>query len=203
MFRGYLNMTNKNQMVTILGFHQASVTADFRGMMTSSGIKVSVQDPEDFLAGNFTPDGEYIISVTRDLELRKNLSAVLDSEGLTRATYVHETCWIDPTAKIGAGTFVFPFCTVASNSTIGRDCLISPYCLIGHVSTVGDGCLFNPAVTIAGSCTIEKYCKFNLRSGVIDKIFISSGTEVGAGSMVTKNIDAPGMYVGTPARRVK
>lgn len=189
-------------MVTILGFSQASLTADFRGLMTASGITVSVKDPEDFLAGNFDPDGEYIISVTRDLELRKNLGAMLDSKGLTRATYVHETCWIDPTAKIGAGTFIGPFCTVASNSTIGRDCLISPYCLIGHGNTVGDGCLFNPAVTIAGSCTIEKHCKFNLRSGVIDKIFISSGAEVGAGSLVTKNIEAAGKYVGTPARRV-
>jgi UDP-3-O-[3-hydroxymyristoyl] glucosamine N-acyltransferase len=71
------------------------------------------------------------------------------------------------------------------------------------MSTVGDGCLFNPAVAIAGSCTIEKHCKFNLRSSVIDKISISAGAEIGAGSMVTKNIDSPGMYVGTPARRVR
>ena len=190
-------------MIVILGFNRASVTADFKGMMTAAGLTVSIQDPEDFLAGNFDRANEYIISVTRDLELRKNLSAMLDHENLSRATFVHETCWIDPTAKIGAGTFISSFCSVGNNSTIGKDCVLAPYCLIGHVSTVGNECLFNPAVTIAGSCTIEDRCKFNLRSSVIDKIFIWTGTEVGAGSMVTKNIEAPGMYVGTPARRVR
>lgn len=190
-------------MITILGFDQASVTADFRSMMTEAGIEVTVQNPEDFLKGNFDPKGAYIVSVTRDHGLRRQLCAMLDREHLKRATFVHETCWHDPTATIGAGTFVGPFCTVASNTMIGQDCLISPYCLIGHSTTVGDGCLFNPAVTIAGSCIIEKHCQFNLRSSVIDKIFISTGSEIGAGSMVTKNIETPGIYVGTPARRVK
>lgn len=190
-------------MIVILGFNRASVTADFKGMMTAAGLTVSIQDPEDFLTGNFDRANEYIISVTRDLELRKKLSAMLDRENLSRATFVHETCWIDPSAEIGPGTFISPFCTVASNSKVGKDCLLAPYCLVGHVSTIGNGCLFNPAVTIAGSCTIEDHCKFNLRSSVIDRIFVWSGSEIGAGSMVTKNIEAPGMYVGTPARRVK
>ena len=189
-------------MITILGYSQASVTADFLGMMTQAGLDVNVQAPEDFLAGNFDRHTEYIISVTRDRELRKQLSAVLDQENLNRATFVHHTCWIDPTAQIGPGTFISPFCTVASNSTVGKDCLLAPYCLIGHVSKIGDGCLFNPAVTIAGSCTIESHCKFNLRSSVVDRIFIWTGSEIGAGSMVTKSIEQPGKYVGTPARKV-
>lgn len=189
-------------MITILGFPQGAVTADFKSIMTQAGLDVCVQSPEDFLAGKVNRDSEYIISVTRDLELRKSLSAELDRQQLGRATFIHHTCCIDPTADIGAGTFIFPFCMVASNSTIGRDCLLSPYCLIGHVSTVGDGCLFNPSVTIAGSCTIQNHCKFNLRSGTIDKIFICAETEIGAGSMVTKPIEQSGKYVGTPARKV-
>ena len=190
-------------MITILGYKQASVTADFVGMMTQAGLEVTVQLPEDFLAGNFDLNGQYIISVTRDLELRRSLSARLDQENLSRATFVHHTCWIDPTAKIGPGTFISPFCTVASNSEVGKDCLLAPYCLIGHVSKIGNGCLFNPGVNIAGSCTIEDHCKFNLRSSVIDRMFIWTGSEIGAGSLVTKNIEQPGTYVGTPARRVK
>lgn len=190
-------------MIVILGFKQASVTADFQGMMSEAGLEVSVQEPDDFLAGNFDRQNQYIISVTRDLDLRKSLSAALDRANLSRATFVHKTCWIDPSAQIGAGTFISSFCTAASNSVIGKDCLLAPYCLVGHVSTVGDGCLFNPGVTIAGGCTIESHCKFNLRSSVIDKIFICSGSEIGAGSMVTKSIDHLGRYVGIPARRVK
>jgi UDP-3-O-[3-hydroxymyristoyl] glucosamine N-acyltransferase len=190
-------------MITILGFSQAAITADFKGMMTEAGFDVCVQNPEDLLAGKIDPGSEYIISVTRDLDLRRRLIEILDQQELKRARFIHPTCWIDPTATIGPGTFIGPFCTVAYNTSIGRDCLLPPYCLIGHGSTIGDDCLFDPGVTIAGSCIIQNRCKFNLRSSVIDKILISTGAEIGAGSMVTKNIDTPGMYVGTPARRVR
>jgi UDP-3-O-[3-hydroxymyristoyl] glucosamine N-acyltransferase len=190
-------------MIVILGFATASVTADYVGMFTQAGYAVKVLEPPKFLLGEYDPGDQYIISVTKELSLRKQLSAKLDEDNLTRATFVHESCWIDPTAVIGPGTFLSPFCTVASNARIGKDCLLAPYCLVGHISQLGDCCLLNPAVTIPGGCNVESGCKLNVRSTLIDYIHVASGSQIGAGALVTKNIDTPGFYVGTPARRVK
>jgi UDP-3-O-[3-hydroxymyristoyl] glucosamine N-acyltransferase len=55
---------------------------------------------------------------------------------------------------------------------------------------------------IAGSTNIGKYCLLGIRSTVIDKLEICDNVVVGAGSLVTKNITAPGNYVGSPARKV-
>lgn len=189
--------------ITILGFAKASVTADYLGMMVQAGHTVNIQEPDNFLSGNFSIDTHYIISVTRDLNLRQQLAQRLDLENLPRATFIHSSCWIDPTATIGPGTFISPFCTVASNSKIGKDCLLAPYCVVGHVSTLGDNCLLNPGVIIPGSCNIAAGCKFNIRSTLVDHIDICSGTEIGAGALITKSTELPGKYVGVPARRVK
>jgi UDP-3-O-[3-hydroxymyristoyl] glucosamine N-acyltransferase len=189
-------------MIVILGFAKASVTADYIGMMTEAGHTVSVQEPDDFLAGNFDPGNQYIISITRDLALRQQLGQRLDLENLPRATFIHSSCWIDPTAIIEPGTFISPFCTVASNAKIGKDCLLAPYCLVGHLSALGNYCLLNPGVTIPGGCNIASGCKFSVRCTLIDYIDVCSGVEIGAGALVTKTIEHPGKYVGTPARKV-
>jgi UDP-3-O-[3-hydroxymyristoyl] glucosamine N-acyltransferase len=189
--------------ITILGFSKASVTADYLGMMVEAGHAVTIQEPDSFLAGNFSIDTCYIISVTRDLNLRQQLARRLDSENLPRATFIHGSCWIHPTATIESGTFIGPFCSVASNAKIGKDCLLAPYCFVGHVSTLGDNCLLNPGVMIPGSCNVSAGCKFNIRSTLVDHIAICSGTEVGAGALLTKSTELPGKYIGIPARRVK
>jgi UDP-3-O-[3-hydroxymyristoyl] glucosamine N-acyltransferase len=56
---------------------------------------------------------------------------------------------------------------------------------------------------IAGTTSIGKYCKLNMRSTVIDHLTVCDYSEIGAGAMLTKSVDIPGVYIGTPARRVK
>lgn len=187
----------------VLGFPGSAVTADCVSMLEDAGHTVVVQSPLDFLSGNFDRSDKFIITVTRELSLRQQLGDRLDQEGLTRVTFVHHSCWVDPTAVIEPGCFISPFCTIASNATIGKDCYLAPYCLVGHFSTVGRYCLLTPAVAISGSCNIGERCRFGVRSTVIDHIDIADDCELGAGSLVTKNIAESGRYVGAPARRVK
>lgn len=187
----------------VVGFPGSAVTADCVSMLEDAGRTVVVQSPLDFLSGNFDRNDEFIITVTRELSLRQQLGDRLDQEELTRATFVHHSCWIDPTAVIEPGCFISPFCTIASNAKIGKDCYLAPYCLVGHFSTVGRYCLLTPTVAISGSCNIGERCRFGVRSTVIDHIDIANDCELGAGSLVTKNIAESGRYVGAPARRVK
>ena len=187
----------------VLGFPGSAVTADCVSMLEQAGHTVVVQSPPNFLAGNFDRESEYIITVTRELELRQALGERIDQENLKRATFVHHSCWVDPTAVIEPGCFISPFCTIASRTVISKDCYFAPYCLVGHVTTVGRYCLFTPTVAIAGGCNIGERCRFGIRSAVIDYIDIASDCEIGASALVTKSIAESGKYVGSPARRVK
>jgi UDP-3-O-[3-hydroxymyristoyl] glucosamine N-acyltransferase len=55
---------------------------------------------------------------------------------------------------------------------------------------------------IAGRTTVGNNSTFNFKSAVLNGLELCDNIEVGACSTITKNIDQPGSYVGTPARRI-
>ena len=187
--------------IIIVGFEEATITRDFYNLI-SQVQPVEILHPDMLLAGQY-PTGKFLISVTRDKQLRQNLVDYLDNHNLPRATFVHASAVVDSQITIGDGTFVGPFASVFNNAKIGKDCIIGPYSMISHKSELGQGSILHPGTMIAGSTKIGKFCLFNLRSTVIDKIEICNDVVIGAASFVTKPIVIPGTYVGTPARRVK
>jgi UDP-3-O-[3-hydroxymyristoyl] glucosamine N-acyltransferase len=188
--------------IVLIGFEQASIINDLANMLKSQNQEVTIQHPDDFLAGNVSVDKQYMVCVTRDLDLRYSIIEKLDSDQLTRGTFVHPSCWIDPTAIIGQGSFVGPFCTVACGAVLGKDTCVGPYTMISHKATIGQGTLIHTGALIAGSTSIGQRCTINVRATLIDKITVCDGVTIGAGSLVTKNIDTPGNYIGSPARNL-
>jgi UDP-3-O-[3-hydroxymyristoyl] glucosamine N-acyltransferase len=189
-------------MINIIGFSQASITNDVVNLFAEQNINSQIISPDDFFANQFNRDNRCIITVTKDLDLRCEIGKKLDQDHLERATVIHQSCYIDRTAKIEAGTVIGPFSVVAYTAVVGKDCLIGPYSMISHQSTLGDNCIIQSGTMIAGGTTVGSRCTFGFRSSTLDKLEICSGSVIGAGSFVTKNIMAPGRYVGSPARRI-
>lgn len=188
--------------IILVGFPQATLTNDILNLILVSGQSAEILHPHQFLSNNFNRTDKFLVTVTKDLDLRKQLISKLDQENLERATYIHHFAVVDQQAVIGPGTFVGPFASVFNNATIGKDCIIAPYCMISHNAEIGQGSILHPGAMIAGTTKIGKYCLFGLRSTVIDKIEICDNVVVGASSFITKPITVAGTYVGTPARKV-
>ena len=64
-----------------------------------------------------------------------------------------------------------------------------------HDVKIGSHCHVCPGVKIGGSVIIGDEVFIGIGSVVIDKIQICSNVVIGAGSIITKNINAPGTYV--------
>ena len=195
-----MGMGSMNKIV-IVGFTQATLTRDFNNLISATH-NVEVLHPDELLSGQYPDDCEFLISVTRDKSLRELLIDYLDQNNLPRGTYIHPTALVDQNAVISPGSFVGPFVSVFNQATVGKDCILAPYSMLSHSSTIGQGSIIHPGVIIAGSTNIGKYCLLGIRSTVIDKLEICDNVVIGAGSLVTKNITAPGNYVGSPARKV-
>lgn len=54
-----------------------------------------------------------------------------------------------------------------------------------------------------GFVNIKEQCIIGINSIIIDNISITEGTRIGGGTVVIKNIEEKGLYVGNPARFVK
>ena len=120
---------------------------------------------------------------------------------------------------IGDDTFVGPFVEIQKNVTIGRKCKIQSHSFICEFVTIGDsvfighGVMFiNDTFSSGGPAGGNKdlWKSTNIGNNVsigsnatIMPVSICDNVVIGAGSVVTKNIDRPGIYVGNPAKFLK
>lgn len=191
--------------VTLITFPEASLVADFSYQFQDNAldIEVTVQEPHDFLEMSVPRDCYYMVAITRDLSLRKQIIQHMDSIGCRKYTFVHCSAKIERDACIGAGCFVGPFSLVASSAVLDDDCLLAPYSMVSHRVHVGQGTIIHPGVIVAGTSRIGKNCRLNARSTILDHLTVADDVEVGAGAVVTKDLTESALYVGTPARKVK
>ena len=74
---------------------------------------------------------------------------------------------------------------------------------IGHNCIVGEGTIVCPGTLLAGGVEVGKNCY--IWQGVVTRsnIKICDNVLIGAGSLVLKDINKPGVYFGSPAKYVK
>ena len=118
--------------------------------------------------------------------------------------------------KIGADCFVGPFVEIQRGVLIGRRCKIQSHAFICELVTIGDDCfishgamfindLFSAGGPAKGRQDLWRSTKIgnNVSIGTnvtILPVTICDRVVVGAGAVVTKDISAPGIYAGNPAR---
>lgn len=119
------------------------------------------------------------------------------------ANVIHPSSYIDPSCKIGSGVFMLPGCVLDRNVVLKDNVLLNTGCVISHDSIVESHCFLSPAVKIAGFVTIGECCNIGINTTIIDNIKIVPYSQTGGGTVVIKNINVAGLYVGNPARFIK
>tara|TARA_B100001093_G_C26850823_1_gene1025071 strand:- start:1029 stop:1625 length:597 start_codon:yes stop_codon:yes gene_type:complete len=197
-------MIKNEKPLKIIGYSESMLTQD--SMYYGKNFvneDISIMTPDEFKNLQSKDDFQYFIGFALDLKEREQTIDLLDEYDSDCVTFIHETASVHEGAVIGKGSCVANFSTVMQGAVLGKHCFVETYCLISHNTTVGNNCMLHSGTMIAGKTTIGKNCMFNFRSGVMNKLDICDNTVIGAFSNVTKNIDNPGVYVGTPARKLR
>ena len=121
--------------------------------------------------------------------------------------------------QIGDGTFVGPFTEIQKGARIGRNCKIQSHSFVCDLVSIGDGCFIGHGVMFindtfsaggpAGgdeSLWRETHIGSNVSIGsnaTIMPVRIADGVVIGAGAVVTSDIDKAGVYAGNPARLLR
>jgi sugar O-acyltransferase (sialic acid O-acetyltransferase NeuD family) len=105
-------------------------------------------------------------------------------------------------ASIGLGSFLGRHAHVGPFATIGAGVIINTGAIVDHDSDVGDFTHIAVNATVAGTCRIGSNVMIGAGATVIDGITIADDVIVGAGATVVSDIERPGTYVGTPAKRL-
>lgn len=195
-----------NKPICLIGFPASTITQEAQHYMEQefSG-EIIVMSPDDFIALDNKDQYQYGIAFTLDVPLRIRVINIVESLNLDCIRYVHDSvvCYTkDIQSVIGRGSFVAPFSSILLGAKVGAHCVIETYCLVAHYSVLDTNVILHSGTLIAGKTRVGKNSVFNFRSTAVNALQIGGDIEVGAASTITKSIDVPGYYVGTPARRI-
>lgn len=121
--------------------------------------------------------------------------------------------------EIGDDTFVGPFVEVQAGARIGKRCKIQSHAFICDLVEIGDDCFIshgamfiNDLFDNGGPAGGKRECWKSTQIGdhvsigtnaTVLPVKICSNVVIGAGSVVTRDITQPGIYVGNPAKLLR
>ena len=105
--------------------------------------------------------------------------------------------------KLGVGISLMTGSTLTNDIEIGKGCLINLHCTIGHDCNIGDYVELSPGVHISGNCTLGDYCSIGTNATILPRVILGENVIVGAGAVVTGNIESNSLAVGIPAKIIR
>lgn len=106
-------------------------------------------------------------------------------------------------STIAPGCFAGNYCHIGPEAVIGLGTILNTGSIVEHEVRLGAFCHIGPNAAISGRCWIGDLVFIGVGATVKDHVSICSGVTIGAGATVVRDIIEPGVYVGTPARRIK
>ena len=120
---------------------------------------------------------------------------------------------------IGDNTFIGPFVEIQKGVKIGKNCKVQSHSFICELVTIGDNCFishgamfindtFSSGYPAGGdrklwkSTTVGNNVSIGTNATILP-VKITARVVIGAASVVTKNILQPGIYAGSPARKLR
>lgn len=121
--------------------------------------------------------------------------------------------------EIGNNCFIGPFVEIQKSVSIGNNTKVQSHTFICELVTVGNDCFIGHGVMFINdlfshggpamgnkdlwkSTTIGNKVSIGSNATILP-VTICDNVVIGAGSVVTKNIDKPGVYAGNPAKFIK
>ena len=120
-------------------------------------------------------------------------------------------------ATLGDDVFVGPFCEIQGQTIIGARTRVQSHSFICELVTIGEDCFIGHGVMFINdrlrggpargdrtrweSTQIGSRVSIGSNSSILP-VRICDDVVIGAGSVVTRDIEVPGTYAGSPARRM-
>ena len=173
-----------------------------RGLLEGYALKGVIDDNEEssnraplavpFLGtiSAYRPEiDEHLLIAVGKPSARRNIKKRLDNVGSCYMSYIHSSCYIAVTAKIGRGVIVCPNSVVNCGVDLGDFSLLNVFCSIGHGAQVGDFSVLSPYVAVNGNARVGEDCFLGTRATVFPRVVLGNKCVVDSHSFVKENVD--------------
>jgi len=136
-------------------------------------------------------------------KVRLQIHDELEAMGLISATAIHQTSFVAPSSKIGAGSQILANSSVCVDAKLGRSCIINTSSSVDHECELGDGVHIAPGAHLAGLVRVGDCSMIGTGASVLPRINIGRNVIIGAGSVVTHDVPDDVIAYGNPVRIIR
>lgn len=149
------------------------------------------------------PTGWYCFPASGNNYQRKLQVAMAETNGWPLTSLIAATASLGTGSQIAPGTFIAHHAHVGPMATVGIGCILNTGCIIEHECVIGEYTHISINATIAGRSSVGNLCTIFAGAVVIDSVNVLDNVTVGAGGIVTRDINSAGLYTGIPAKFVR
>jgi len=157
----------------------------------------------DNVAGSAIASGMRFIVACGSNALRRRLTEQLAARGAVFQSVVHPAAIVSPSASIGSGSALLAGAIIGPRAILGRAVIINHAASVDHDCIVEDYGNISPGARLGGCVRCEAGVFVGLNASIIQGLRIRENAVVGAGAVVTRDVDRGSTVVGIPARRIR
>jgi len=143
------------------------------------------------------------LGMIRSTSVRERIYSLLKRKNAEIGTLVAKSAVVSSSAIIGEGCMIMEQALVNSCSSVGVNSIVNSGSIVEHDVCVGAHTHVSTRAVINGGSIIGKRCLIGSGAIVLQNVRIGDDVTLGAGATAVKDIVEPGVWVGTPARRIK
>lgn len=118
---------------------------------------------------------------------RNKILDYFESKNAKFFSYIHSSCYVNTSSKIGEGLIMAPFCIINANITLGKHALLNSYSAIGHDCIIGERAILYPYAAINGNCTIGNDLTMGTKATIFPKVTMGNNCTITSHSYVKTN----------------
>ena len=163
-----------------------------------------VVDLEALLVPGWMGPRRAVVAIgSRELgEPRRRVSEALADAGFELPAFVSRAAIVSVDAVVEPGAIVLPGAIVEPGAAVRRGAVLWSGCQLCHDGDLGAWSFVGPGAVIAGCCTVGPHAFVGANATLLDHVRIAERCVVGAGAVVSRDMEQPAVVAAAPPRPV-
>lgn len=133
-------------------------------------------------------------------KIRKKLFELYEKNGFKFETIVSPDAIVSPSAKIEEGCMIQAGCIISSNAIVKKGTRVNCCANVMHDTILGQFTTVAPSAVLLGHVNVGENVYIGANATILPGKTIVADTVIGAGAVVTKDVDKAGVLMGCPAK---